>query len=493
VTGKESGVLGPGEFGRALHRFLQASLALAPVEEPEIARRLREHLGADRLDELPIVRRELEHRDHPNMQVALDRLLEGGAWSAEIVGLRGAHVMYGHESFGGIAALAGAGAWETAPGPAIAALEHVTVPLGGGESIACVMNALLLLREGERALGALISRSENMMGAPALRLEVIGRERAAAEGLVSEIEALMLDHNVYRGRVVAFGGEPHTGVGIEVRTLPAVRRDAIVLPDGVLERIERHALGPVRHRERLLAAGRHLKRGLLLHGAPGTGKTLTAMYLIGRMPGRTTVLLTGGALGLIEPACALARALQPATVVLEDVDLVAQERGFEEPSRPLLFELLNEMDGLAEDADVLFLLTTNRPDLLEPALAARPGRIDQAVELPLPDAADRRRLIDLYARGLALRGERLDDVLERLEGASPAHVKELLRKAALLAAEDGEGTITVEDRHLHAALDELVIAGAGVRRSLFAPAPGPGAFPFPADEPEDGAEATQNS
>jgi cell division protease FtsH len=53
---------------------------------------------------------------------------------------------------------------------------------------------------------------------------------------------------------------------------------------------------------------------------------------------------------------------------------------------PLLFELLNEMDGLSEDADVIFTLTTNRPDLLEPTLAARPGRVDQATEIPLPDA-----------------------------------------------------------------------------------------------------------
>jgi ATP-dependent 26S proteasome regulatory subunit len=347
------------------------------------------------------------------------------------------------------------------------------------------VNALLLMQDGERRLAALISRSENPRGAAALRLEVIAPERVEAEGLVEEIEALMRRHNVYRGRVVAFGGDPEMGsIGLEVRTLPAVERDAIVLPNGALERIERHALGPARHRERLLAAGRHLKRGLLLHGAPGTGKTLTTMYLIGRMPGRTTVLLTGSALGLIEPACAMARDLQPATVVLEDVDLVAHERDFDMPGRPLLFELLNEMDGLAEDADVLFLLTTNRPDVLEPALAARPGRIDQSVELPLPDATDRRRLIELYARGLDLRTKRVDDVVERLDGASPAHVKELLRKAALLAAEERGGAIAVEDRHLLAALDELVIASAEVRASLFAPPPGPEAFPFPSDEDE---------
>ena len=72
---------------------------------------------------------------------------------------------------------------------------------------------------------------------------------------------------------------------------------------------------------------------------------------------------------------------------------------------PLLFQLLNEMDGLAEDADVVFVLTTNRADLLEPALAARPGRVDQAVELGLPDATARRALLELY-RGRLRAGRR---------------------------------------------------------------------------------------
>lgn len=140
------------------------------------------------------------------------------------------------------------------------------------------------------------------------------------------------------------------------------------------------------------------------------------------------------------------------------------------------------MDGLADDADVLFVLTTNRPDVLEPALAARPGRIDQAVELPLPDAAGRRRLIELYAQGLVLRTQRLDEVVERLEGASPAHVKELLRKAALIAAEArDDDPLVVEDADLEEALDDLVIGSGDVRASLFADTPPEAAFPFPHD------------
>jgi len=160
---------------------------------------------------------------------------------------------------------------------------------------------------------------------------------------------------------------------------PEIERDAVILPEGVLERIERHTIGFAAHAQRLLAAGRHLKRGLLLYGPPGTGKTLTAMYLIGRMRERTVLVLSGRSYGLVVPTCALDRNLQPSMTVLEDVDLVAEERGMGAMGEnPLLFELLNEMDGLAEDADVIFLLTTNRAVLLEPAQTARPGRVDQA-------------------------------------------------------------------------------------------------------------------
>ena len=60
------------------------------------------------------------------------------------------------------------------------------------------------------------------------------------------------------------------------------------------------------------------------------------------------------------------------------------------------------MDGLKEDADILFILTTNRPEQLESALANRPGRIDQAIEVPLPDDIGRRKLVQLYGKGLPL-------------------------------------------------------------------------------------------
>ena len=223
----------------------------------------------------------------------------------------------------------------------------------------------------------------------------------------------------------------------------------------MLERIERHAFAIAEHAERLRASGRHLRRGLLLYGPPGTGKTLTAMYLASQMHGRTAVVLTGQSLGTVGASIDLATALQPAMVILEDVDLVAMDRS-REPTNAILFELLNGMDGLDEDHDVLFVLTTNRPDLLEPALAARPGRIDQAVELPLPDADGRRRLIELYGEGLELPHDVDDSLITSLEGVSPAFIRELLRRAALLAADDSaDGALRVGPNHLEHALVEF--------------------------------------
>jgi ATP-dependent 26S proteasome regulatory subunit len=129
---------------------------------------------------------------------------------------------------------------------------------------------------------------------------------------------------------------------------------------------------------------------------------------------------------------ALARLLQPAIVVIEDADLIARERTEMNSAcdEVMLNRLLNELDGLGEQADMFFIMTTNRPGALEPALANRPGRIDQAIEFPLPDVTARASLIRLYARSLQIDGALMQDLAVRTEGASPAFIKEFMRRIA---------------------------------------------------------------
>lgn len=450
--------LKPEELARALRDLHVWALSHAPAEESPLRIRIREHLGTDPA-ELPVVSHEIPSWERANLQVVLDAYLDEEGRTHEFLGLSPEHGW--HMGLAELAQPAGgrrgfvAVGWAAQGGPQ----EHVTVQIGE-RTIVCVAAGLFLIATGEKPLVVALRGGESHGPSPNLVLEAMAESREEAEAFLAEIARLMHVHNVYRGRVLEVGGSDYGETLFQVRTLPKVEREGIVLPEGVLERIERHTLTFGDQADRLREAGRHVKRGLLLHGAPGTGKTLTAMYLANRMPERTVVILTGGALGAIEPACGMARRLAPAMVVLEDVDLVALDRD-EYMSNALLFELLNEMDGMQQDLDVIFLLTTNRPDRLEAALASRPGRVDMAVELPLPDAEGRRRLIALYSRGLDLRASSLADVLDRTEGTSPAFIRELLRRASLLAIERGgtepdTGTLTVQDADLSAAVDELL-------------------------------------
>jgi ATP-dependent 26S proteasome regulatory subunit len=155
----------------------------------------------------------------------------------------------------------------------------------------------------------------------------------------------------------------------------------------------------------------------------------------------------------------LARLLQPAMVVIEDVDLIARDRDdLSACEESLLNKLLNEMDGLKEDADILFVLTTNRPEQLEEALTGRPGRIDQAIEVPLPDEAGRRKLVQLYGKGLPLDGAIVEDAVQRTDGASAAFIKELMRRVAQASIIRTSGASIVSG-DISEALDDMLFAG----------------------------------
>jgi ATP-dependent 26S proteasome regulatory subunit len=152
---------------------------------------------------------------------------------------------------------------------------------------------------------------------------------------------------------------------------------------------------------------------------------------------------------------------------VEDVDLIGRER--EQLQSPvqqvLLNKLLNEMDGLREDADILFILTTNRPDHLEPALASRPGRIDQAIEFPLPDEEGRTKLVKLYSRGVEVPPALLDLIVRCTKGSSRAFIKELMRRSAQFQLELGGGHV-LQQVAVDSAIEEMVFIGGALNLKL---------------------------
>jgi hypothetical protein len=456
------------DFIAVIRAALDQEAAQTLTDAPYFRQRLADHFGVDPAA-LPVLRETVPSHDHPNLHRALQTVLEAPDRASELLGIasRHSHVEVSLSQL----ILPAAGRWsgtDLHSGP----VRYVNVALHDDQVLACLHTGLFLVTDGDERLAVLVrGPDEQGWGDRSVHVQVMARAQPVAAALLAELRTQMRRENVYRGRIISVVGARGGELTISFHRLPPVARTGIILPAPVLARIEQATIGVTRHAARLRAAGRHLKRGVLLYGPPGTGKTLTAMYLAGRMPERTVLLLTGCDLGLIEESCTLARLLQPATLVLEDVDLVAQERTEQSVgANTVLFELLNQMDGLAEDADILFLLTTNRPELLEPALAARPGRVDLAVEVPLPDAECRHRLIELYGAGLTLQLTDPAGLVARTEGVSGAFIRELLRKAALLAADEGD-ELVVTDRHVDGALHALVVEGGPLTRRLLGAAP----------------------
>lgn len=450
----------PATFGAAFKRFVENMNASAASEVTPLIERLKTYLG-DEPGHVPIVAEEFESYEHPNAQVALEAVLRKGGRQTELVGVAAANKRWGAITFSDL--LSGTAQYgRVAEGP----VDYINFRLEGDKVIACVQFGLYLVIDGDDRFAIWVAGPPQGEMGPRVRMrvEIASPRREAAAELLREITTAMRELNVYRGKAISLApGQFGVQALVKFHRLRPVAREDIILPAGLLERVERHGIDFSAHAKILLAGGRSLKRGMLLYGPPGTGKTLTIMYLASRMPDRTHIIMTGHGLGAVGNVGHFAKMLEPTTVVIEDVDLIAQERGFPGmQTQPLLFELLNQLDGISDDADILYVLTTNRPDILEPALAARPGRIDLVVELPMPDAEGRRRLLELYARGLALEDIDLDSYVERTAGASPAYIKEMLRRAALLGAIAGTRSVTRE--HLDQAMSELETGGELAQR-----------------------------
>src|SRR5215213_142641 len=456
------------DVGKLARRYRRRIVSAArAADRPTFAGLITEHLGVPP-EGAEVVEETWPSYDLVNVQLGLNAWLEEPPEGTpprtyQLVGLAD----YRHREFG-LTDLLQRDREDYGPRPGNVSWSNL--PSGpDGQVQPAVRAGLYLVADRNARVAILVLAADPESGMGVAQLHVVSNRPGVAATVAAEIRRLALVHNVYRGQVISFSRDMfgERGAALHFHRRPALTVEEGILPAETLAAINRQVVGVAEHRERLLAAQQHLKRGLLLYGPPGVGKTHSVRYLTSQLDGVTIVLLSGESLGLISTACSVARTLQPAMIVVEDVDLIAEDRGMHPGHHPLLFQLLNEMDGLAEDADVVFLLTTNRADVLEPALAARPGRVDQAVSLDLPDADSRRRLIRLYRGSLVLDESRLESVIARTEGVTASFLKELLRRSAIIAASESEaGQLAVSADQLDAALDELLDTRDAMTRVL---------------------------
>jgi hypothetical protein len=435
-------------------------------------RALRRHFAADAKN-IVISERKFPPRMRADLQLALNALLplSPAPDAPRTLRFTGLHSPY-MQPMSLTALLAGASAVTFAPP------QFEDVDIGEAAPVRCLKSGLWFLEQGPVRAALLLSQEEQRYcGAGPLLIEIATTpdHAAFAQQLFAHLEKAVRESRSYRGKVLSFDvASPYTGQsqGLLVHKLRPVSREQVILPRTTLQLLDRNVLGFVERREKIGKFGQSRKKGLLFYGPPGTGKTHTIHYLAAALPRHTTLIISAEQVAMLGEYMTLARLLQPSLVVIEDADLIARNRThMNNPGEELLLnKLLNEMDGLKEDADVLFILTTNRPEALEEALTARPGRIDQAIEFPPPDAEGREKLIRLYAGNAHLDDALLHSTVARTAGVSPAFIKELMRRAAQFHLESSDDpALTPAD--LEDALNEILFRGGSLNAKLLGAAP----------------------
>lgn len=434
------------EFAGFLQSF-QTIARLAAQTAPEGTELLRDrlagHLGQE--PDLPVLAEHVQKARFADLDRALRAVAERDP-DYRTCGVGGNETRYFQQ-------LSDYAARSATPFP-VAPVDYVTVATGPAEYRRCIALGVLLFRYLDHPVVVLLRQANARFGEQFALIEVMCADDSAASALLREVRELANETSLLRGQVLMLSDseDGSGGPGVTFVDRPSVLPEDVILPPGTLERITTHIAGIAENAELLRAHGQHLKRGVLLYGPPGTGKTHTVRHAVSLCREHTVIILAGTSLRYITQAARIARNLQPALVVLEDCDLIAEDRSIHDGAKPLLFEVLDAMDGFDPDSDVTFLLTTNRVDALERALAQRPGRIDLAVEIPLPGLEARHRLLELYRGDVAYSAAALDDAAARTEGVTASFIKELMRRTVLNAAMAGSEP---DDDRLIASLQEM--------------------------------------
>lgn len=271
--------------------------------------------------------------------------------------------------------------------------------------------------------------------------EVKQKNKAEVAALVAETRRVLTAESIYKGKAIRINFPHQDPEDFDINDAPRfldlskVNRDELIFPQDTYSLVDSSLFTPVLHTDACRKARVPLKRGVLLEGPFGVGKTLTA-YTVAQMcveNGWTFIYLDD--LSDLPTAVRFAKNYEPALIFAEDIDRVIDERRNDAAN-----EILNTIDGIdSKNRELIVVLTTNNVEKIHPAML-RPGRLDAVIPVRPPDAYAVERLIRLYGGSLVPRDESLLQVGRTLAGQIPAVIREVVERSKLAAISRTKGS-----------------------------------------------------
>ena len=277
-----------------------------------------------------------------------------------------------------------------------------------------------------------------------------------ASQIISDLEDRVKYSNFLKGAKI-------TPFGRFLKLKKVYTWDDIILSKNIEEEIKRNIERYLANFEIYRKNGLPAKRGILLCGDPGVGKTLLGKVLVSTTAGVTFVWVTpkffqSDRTSHIDMLFELADELAPTILFLEDVDFYGTSREYGNNSI-VLGEFLNKADGLVENNGVLIIMTTNYPEMLDKAIKERPGRFDRIIKMELPKKEERRKMLSRFCKDLKV-NDKIDweKIIEQTDKFTPALLKELVITACSFGIDDNSlenNKVILKQKHFDLALDTL--------------------------------------
>ncbi|OGO29856.1 MAG: hypothetical protein A2Z29_05485, partial [Chloroflexi bacterium RBG_16_56_11] len=324
--------------------------------------------------------------------------------------------------------------WETVSFHGYSEVEPVfwDIQTDYAKNESCMIDGQMLVKKGDIRLIITVA------GLGFIEIEAGKEHRDLVKQLIKDISDFLKQHNFYRGKKISFNRE------ISFINAGYVDWDSFILDSDIKKEIRLNTIGFLNNCARLVKHGVPPKRGIILAGEPGSGKTMICKALISEANEITCI--TTSAYGMlheeyISDIFAIAQDLNPSIVFIEDLDCIGQERhGFYRGTPPLI-ALLAEMDGIAGKTAIVTVATSNCFETLDKALSERPSRFDRVFRITRPNSQQRDELVKHISEKIPLSEGVRGYTVKVTNGFTPAQLQEVLHGMVISHSDMEEETM----------------------------------------------------